>query len=318
MADNNNIPKNTLKQWFVTGAKPQQAQYWSWLDSYWHKSESIPINKIEGLETLIENKADVEELANYAKVDASNIGPNQGAWRTALGINDITPPDVDLTNYYTKPEVDGLLENVTVDLTNYHTITQYQQWVIDRGYVTAVELSSGLNNRYAITTMNITAPDATYQWMILTDGSGVTRRMNFATYLSANYATTSSVTTALAAKIDKPTTVLTSSDTTYKRINIMDSSGNTKYFDLSGSGERLISVTTTGQPKAETVLIEREITDSNIITALTSATYTNGIGIISPANGKIMRTGQIYIDSSTGKKYECFLTDNQILRTQGS
>lgn len=125
MADNNNIPKNTLKQWFVTGAKPQQAQYWSWLDSYWHKSESIPINKIEGLETLIENKADVEELANYAKVDASNIGPNQGAWRTALGINDITPPDVDLSNYYTKGEVDGLLENVTVDLTGYAT----ESWV---------------------------------------------------------------------------------------------------------------------------------------------------------------------------------------------
>lgn len=125
MADNNNIPKNTLKQWFVTGAKPQQAQYWSWLDSYWHKSESIPINKIEGLETLIEDKADVEELANYAKVDASNIGPNQGAWRTALGINDITPPDVDLTNYYTKPEVDGLLENVTVDLAGYAT----ESWV---------------------------------------------------------------------------------------------------------------------------------------------------------------------------------------------
>ena len=127
MADNNNTPKNTLKQWFVTGAKPLQAQYWSWLDSYWHKSESIPINKIEGLETLIEDKADVEELANYAKVDASNIGPNQGAWRTALGINDITPPDIDLTNYYNKPEVDNLLSTFTVDLTGYATETFVSQ-----------------------------------------------------------------------------------------------------------------------------------------------------------------------------------------------
>lgn len=142
MADNNNTPKNTLKQWFVTGAKPQQAQYWSWLDSYWHKSESIPINKIEGLETLIENKADVEELANYAKVDASNIGPNQGAWRTALGINDITPPDVDLTNYYTRSEVDDLLDNVTVDLTGYAT----ESWVTTQtkpATQTEVEASTG-------------------------------------------------------------------------------------------------------------------------------------------------------------------------------
>ena len=62
-------------------------------------------------------------------------------------------------------------------------------------------LESGLANKYSITTTNITAPDATYQWMILTDGSGVTRRMNFATYLSANYATTSSL-TALATDLD--------------------------------------------------------------------------------------------------------------------
>ena len=133
--------KNTLKQWFVTGAKPLQAQYWSWLDSYWHKSESIPINKIEGLETLIENKADVEELANYAKVDASNIGPNQGAWRTALGINDITPPDVDLSNYYTMQEVDDLLENVTVDLSNYYTAAQTESAITSKGYITAAALT---------------------------------------------------------------------------------------------------------------------------------------------------------------------------------
>lgn len=123
MADNNNTPKNTLKQWFVTGAKPLQAQYWAWLDSYWHKSEDISINAIHGLGEILESKADADQLQHYALLDASNIGVNQGAWRTALGINDITPPDVDLTNYYTKGEVDGLLENVTVDLAGYATET---------------------------------------------------------------------------------------------------------------------------------------------------------------------------------------------------
>ena len=118
-------PKNTLKQWFVTGAKPLQAQYWAWLDSYWHKSEAISINAINGLGEILESKADADQLQHYALLDASNIGVNQGAWRTALGINDITPPDVDLTNYYTRSEVDGLLENVTVDLTGYAT----ESWV---------------------------------------------------------------------------------------------------------------------------------------------------------------------------------------------
>lgn len=107
MADNNNTPKNTLKQWFVTGAKPQQAQYWSWLDSYWHKSESIPINKIEGIETLIENKADVEELALYAKKDAGNI--DVPLWKQKLGVGEL-PANVGTIDYVS-PSGDVMIGN---------------------------------------------------------------------------------------------------------------------------------------------------------------------------------------------------------------
>lgn len=42
-------PKNTLKNWFVTGAKPTQAQFWAWMDSYYHKNDSLPANMISGL-----------------------------------------------------------------------------------------------------------------------------------------------------------------------------------------------------------------------------------------------------------------------------
>ncbi|SHK69955.1 hypothetical protein [Epilithonimonas mollis] len=133
--------KSQLKAWWVTGSKPTQAQYYLWMDAYWHKSESIPITKIEGLKTLIEGKADVEDLVHYAKVDASNIGINQGAWRTALGINDITPPDVDLSNYYTIQQVDDLLDNVTVDLTNYYTATQTESAITSKGYITGSALT---------------------------------------------------------------------------------------------------------------------------------------------------------------------------------
>ncbi|MEN2400602.1 hypothetical protein GKZ90_0012495 [Flavobacterium sp. MC2016-06] len=34
--------KNILKNWFTTGKKPLQAQFWAWMDSYWHKEEPIP------------------------------------------------------------------------------------------------------------------------------------------------------------------------------------------------------------------------------------------------------------------------------------
>ena len=132
--------KSQLKGWFVNAAKPNQNQFYAWFDSYWHKDEQISADNINGLAELLEAKADADQLKHYALLDASNIGVNQGAWRTALGINDITPPDVDLTNYYTKPEVDSLLENVTVDLSNYYTASQTESAITSKGYITAAAL----------------------------------------------------------------------------------------------------------------------------------------------------------------------------------
>lgn len=42
-------PKSTLKGWFITGAKPTQEQFWNWMDSYWHKDETIPVSNVSGL-----------------------------------------------------------------------------------------------------------------------------------------------------------------------------------------------------------------------------------------------------------------------------
>lgn len=89
-------PKNTLKQWFVTGAKPLQAQYWAWLDSYWHKSEAISINNIENLSEILVNKADADQLALYAKKDASNI--DVPTWKTRLGVGEL-PPNIGTIDY---------------------------------------------------------------------------------------------------------------------------------------------------------------------------------------------------------------------------
>ncbi|QIY83418.1 hypothetical protein HER18_07680 [Chryseobacterium sp. NEB161] len=89
-------PKNTLKQWFVTGAKPLQAQYWAWLDSYWHKSEPISINAIDGLGEILVNKVDADQLALYAKKDASNI--DVPTWKTKLGVGEL-PPNIGTIDY---------------------------------------------------------------------------------------------------------------------------------------------------------------------------------------------------------------------------
>ena len=57
--------KNTLKNWFRTGLKPLQEQFWAWMDSYWHKDEKIPITAIDDVENILNEKADAEALANH-------------------------------------------------------------------------------------------------------------------------------------------------------------------------------------------------------------------------------------------------------------
>ena len=58
-------PKKTLKKWFSNLKKPTQEQFWAWLDSFWHKSEKIPMESVEGLDKLVEGTASAEQLSNH-------------------------------------------------------------------------------------------------------------------------------------------------------------------------------------------------------------------------------------------------------------
>ena len=55
----------TLKQWFSNFKKPTQEQFWAWIDSFWHKSEKIPMESIQGLESAIQGTASAEQLRNH-------------------------------------------------------------------------------------------------------------------------------------------------------------------------------------------------------------------------------------------------------------
>ena len=51
-------PLNTIKNWFKTGLKPTQAQFWAAWDSFFHKDEKIPQTAIDGLQDSLDAKAD--------------------------------------------------------------------------------------------------------------------------------------------------------------------------------------------------------------------------------------------------------------------
>ena len=67
--------RNLLKQWFSTAKKPTQGQFWEWIDSFWHKQDTINITDINGLPDALARKAPStslisREYANIAARDA--------------------------------------------------------------------------------------------------------------------------------------------------------------------------------------------------------------------------------------------------------
>lgn len=54
-----------IKEWFRTGLKPTQIQFWATWDSFWHKDTPIPQSAVENLQNTLINKADIASLEEH-------------------------------------------------------------------------------------------------------------------------------------------------------------------------------------------------------------------------------------------------------------
>ena len=91
--------KATLKSWFLTGKKPTQAQFHDLIDSYIHKSESLDVSNITGLEELLESTVSstafnshidndsAHGLDEYAKLDGSRTFTGEVNMDASLTVN---------------------------------------------------------------------------------------------------------------------------------------------------------------------------------------------------------------------------------------
>ncbi|MBY0244191.1 MAG: hypothetical protein K2Q03_01930 [Sphingobacteriaceae bacterium] len=140
---------NTIKNWFKTGLKPTQAQFWDTWDSFWHKDEKIPTTAIDGLETRFVEKADMEAFtghlgdgqAHKALFDAkaekihthtiAEVTGLQGGLDGKAGIAHVSDADAhsellalkaDKTDVYTIAEVDVKLTSVMAYKGNVATV----------------------------------------------------------------------------------------------------------------------------------------------------------------------------------------------------
>ncbi|MEF9480060.1 hypothetical protein OWR28_22205 [Chryseobacterium sp. 1B4] len=104
--------KQELKKYFENGDIPVQEDFWEWQESYWHKDEKIPADKLD------------YDLTQKADVTASNLTPqNAQLWKDKIETQtSIQAPQLNgnvLTVFYTGEN--GVQQSKSVDLNSLVT-----------------------------------------------------------------------------------------------------------------------------------------------------------------------------------------------------
>lgn len=94
-------PISTILSWFQTGDFPTEAQFAASWSSFLHKDDKVPMDKIDGLATAMQDKTDKPvfethltgsdaHITTLAKLDASNLNNTQIlSWKSVLGVGDL-------------------------------------------------------------------------------------------------------------------------------------------------------------------------------------------------------------------------------------
>lgn len=161
--------KNTIKNWFKTTLKPPQEQFWAWMDSYWHKSESIPQGKIEGLADTLGNKADASQLAGKADLIDGKVPEKQ-------------LPNLQDNTKLNKPENDGnWIVSKTGETINWVSANSFGKNMANSQVVTTAEsgVTQGANYTwdtagYYFNLKNLPnkSNDATFDKVVVQDSNG--------------------------------------------------------------------------------------------------------------------------------------------------
>ena len=50
------VSRDQIKSWFRRGLKPLEVHFASWIDSFWHKNDAIPMSSIDGLNDALNQR----------------------------------------------------------------------------------------------------------------------------------------------------------------------------------------------------------------------------------------------------------------------
>ena len=112
----------TLYNWFSDLKKPTGAQFKALIDSFFHKSEKIPMTSIEGLENVIQGTASAEQLRNHLTDSQAHKGLFDGKVdkEASKGLS-----TNDFTNAY-KQQLDNL-EDYDIELDENTTELRFKK-----------------------------------------------------------------------------------------------------------------------------------------------------------------------------------------------
>ena len=143
---------NTIKNWFKTGLKPSQQQFWDTWDSFWHKNEIIPAANIENLDERFDEKTDQDAFSSHlADTVAHGINKVDKIPGKGLSTNDYSDQDKQkLTGLFNFDDTDILDQ---IDVVNQKNIAQ------DADIVVLKDLTATINSKE-----NIIAPGTAAQY----------------------------------------------------------------------------------------------------------------------------------------------------------
>ena len=167
------IDKNTIYSYFQTDDFPTEDQFRATWDSFWHKSESIPMSQITGLNQLFQQTATVAQLNNKANIDGSNI--DVSAYQEKLNITNLIAT--------AKEEVKTELLNGAPEA--FDTLKEISDWISDDETAEAAILQAIQNEATARTNADnlllnkptTTSNTTSYPYVVGEDGNGNSARL---------------------------------------------------------------------------------------------------------------------------------------------
>ncbi len=175
--------REQLKAWFRKGLKPLESQFAAWIDSYWHKSDSIPMSSIDGLNDALNDHTIIADDT----LDTTSTNPIQNApVATALeGKSDLghTHTPADITGLETALEeattnkmnrdgsnYQGSLSLVSPAITSQWTVRKQDGTLVATKTDNAISLENGAKADYSGTFQH-PAADTTHKAPTRCDGS---------------------------------------------------------------------------------------------------------------------------------------------------